>query len=206
MGSVKIEPYFGYLLSEERIGSLKCSKSEQDIPPASLSFELGCDFRVSTTKLEQVAEFRVLRVAGTEVLEILRVWGLVMAKSYEKYAIRDRAPDPKKAVLLVIDMQEYFRGMAAPILPAIRRTIELARGAQMPVIYTQHLHKGPSDYGMLYEWWNGNVIEAGYPEVQLMPEVHKLEVGVISLSIVQLQLVSFGPALNKHPVYCTCTY
>jgi len=98
-----------------------------------------------------------------------------MAKSYEEYATRERAPDVKKAVLLVIDMQEYFRGMATPILPAIERTIELARQAHIPVIYTQHSHEGPEDYGMLDEWWNGNLSKAGCPEVELMPEIHKLE-------------------------------
>jgi len=101
-----------------------------------------------------------------------------MAKSYEEYATRERAPDAKKAVLLVIDMQEYFRGMATPILPAIERTIELARRAHIPVIYTQHSHEGPEDYGMLDEWWNGNLIKVGSPEVELMPEIHKLEVSV----------------------------
>lgn len=104
-----------------------------------------------------------------------------MSISYEQYAIRKRSPDPKKAVLLVIDMQEYFRGMATPIFPAIQNTIALARGAQIPVIYTQHLHEGPEDYGMLYEWWDGNIIKAGIPEVELMPEVHKLEVSDCNL-------------------------
>jgi nicotinamidase-related amidase len=98
-----------------------------------------------------------------------------MANSYEKYAIRDRIPDAKKAVLLVIDMQEYFRGMAEPILPAIQRSIDLARAARIPVIFTQHSHNGPSEYGMLYEWWDGNLIMAGSPEAELMPEVPKLE-------------------------------
>ena len=32
-----------------------------------------------------------------------------MAKPYEESAIRERVPDAKNAVLLVIDMQEYFR-------------------------------------------------------------------------------------------------
>ena len=99
-----------------------------------------------------------------------------MANSYKQYEVRDRAPDAKKAVLLVIDMQEYFRGMATPILPAVQRTIDLARGAQIPVIYTQHSHKGPSDYGMLHEWWDGELIKAGSPEAELLPEVRKLQV------------------------------
>lgn len=99
-----------------------------------------------------------------------------MGRSYEEYAVRKRAPDPEKAVLLVIDMQEYFRGMGEPILPAIQTTIDLARKANIPVIYTQHSHESSSDYGMLYEWWSGNLIKAGSPGARLMPDVHKLEV------------------------------
>lgn len=101
-----------------------------------------------------------------------------MAKAYEAYAIRERAPDAKNAVLLVIDMQEHFRGMATPMLPAIQRTIELARKASVPVIYTVHAHKGPSDYGMLGEWWPGNLIQFGTPGAEIMAEVHKLEVSL----------------------------
>lgn len=118
-----------------------------------------------------------------------------MANSYEQYAFRSRAPDVKKAVLLVIDMQEYFRGMATPIVPAIQATINLARRAHVPVIYTQHSHKGPSDYGMLHEWWDGDLIKAGSTEAELMPEVRKLEVSVISLwtkAILQISIFYFN--------------
>lgn len=99
-----------------------------------------------------------------------------MAKPYEEYAIRERAPDAKNAVLLVIDMQEYFREMATPILPAIQKTIDLARKANMPVIYTMHAHKGSSDYGMLEEWWGGDLLQDGTPGAKIMSDVHKLEV------------------------------
>jgi nicotinamidase-related amidase len=46
--------------------------------------------------------------------------------------------------------------MATPILPAIQKTIDLARKANVLVIYTMHARaqRDPSsDYGMLEEWW-----------------------------------------------------
>lgn len=99
-----------------------------------------------------------------------------MTKPYEEYAIREREPDAKNAVLLVIDMQEYFREMATPILPAIQTAIDLAGKVNMPVMYTMHAHKGPSDYGMLEEWWGGDLVLVGTPGAKIMSDVHKLEV------------------------------
>ena len=59
------------------------------------------------------------------------------SKPYEEYAIRERAPEAKNEVLLAIDMQESFREMATPILPAIQKTIDLARKANARA---HHLH------------------------------------------------------------------
>ncbi|KAJ7556655.1 hypothetical protein O6H91_05G092000 [Diphasiastrum complanatum] len=99
-----------------------------------------------------------------------------MAKPpYAPYVTRDRAPDASEAVLLVIDMQEYFRGIATPILPPIKQTISLCRSAGIPVIYTRHSHRGPSDYGMLYEWWDGDLVFEGTPAAELLPEVGRGE-------------------------------
>jgi len=95
-----------------------------------------------------------------------------MARSYEKYEIRRRNPDPDNAALVVIDMQVYFKELATPILPAIRRTINSCRAQNIPVVYTRHSHRDPSDYGMQEEWWN-SVIRDGTPEAELMPEVDK---------------------------------
>uniref|UniRef100_A0A0C9RQZ9 TSA: Wollemia nobilis Ref_Wollemi_Transcript_844_987 transcribed RNA sequence n=1 Tax=Wollemia nobilis TaxID=56998 RepID=A0A0C9RQZ9_9CONI len=94
-----------------------------------------------------------------------------MGHSYEEYETRRRNPDPKTAALLVIDMQVYFQGIATPILSSIRRTIESCRANNIPVVYTRHSHKDPSDYGMIGEWWNEDVIHDGTPEAELMPEV-----------------------------------
>jgi isochorismate hydrolase len=51
--------------------------------------------------------------------------------------------------------------MATPILPAIQKTIDLARTANVLVIYTMHARaqRDPSsDYGMLEEWWGGDLL------------------------------------------------
>lgn len=93
------------------------------------------------------------------------------SSSYKKYEIRKRNPDPKTSVLLVIDMQNYFYSMAKPILPAIKTTIQICRNASVPVIFTRHCHKSPEDYGMLYEWWDGDLIMDGTSDAQLIDEL-----------------------------------
>lgn len=97
------------------------------------------------------------------------------SSSYKKYEIRKKDPDPKSSVLLVIDMQNYFYSMAKPILPAIKTTIQLCRDASIPIIFTRHSHKSPQDYGMLWEWWNGDLIMDGTPEAELIPELDRRE-------------------------------
>ncbi|KAK9935755.1 hypothetical protein M0R45_022841 [Rubus argutus] len=93
--------------------------------------------------------------------------------AYKQYEMRKRNPNPKVAALLVIDMQNYFSAMAEPILPNILATIRLCRRASIPVIFTRHSHKSPSDYGMLAEWWDGDLIFEGTPESQLMSELDR---------------------------------
>lgn len=91
--------------------------------------------------------------------------------SYKEYEIRKRNPDPKSAVLLVIDMQNYFSSMAKPILHSINTTMDLCRRASIPVIFTRHCHKSPSDYGMLGEWWDNDLILDGTRKAELMPDL-----------------------------------
>ncbi|KAL6192322.1 hypothetical protein ACLB2K_033413 [Fragaria x ananassa] len=90
---------------------------------------------------------------------------------------KKRNPNPKAAVLLVIDMQNYFSAMAKPILQNLQTTIRLCRRVSIPVIFTRHCHKSPSDYGMLDEWWNGDLILDGTPESQLIPELDDVRAG-----------------------------
>lgn len=89
--------------------------------------------------------------------------------------MRPTFPDTKRSALLVIDMQEYFRGIAEPVLADISRVIERNRGSSIPVIYTQHGHKNPErDAGMLGQWW-GDLILSESPEWAILPEIAPLE-------------------------------
>lgn len=98
---------------------------------------------------------------------------LKSSSSYNKYETRRRNPSPKTSALLVIDVQNYFSSMATPILQNLLTTINLCRRASIPVIFTRHCHKSPADYGMLGEWWDGDLVFDGTPEAQLMPELDR---------------------------------
>eukprot|EP00850_Spirogloea_muscicola_P010721 SM000064S19743 [mRNA] locus=s64:283304:284263:+ [translate_table: standard] len=90
---------------------------------------------------------------------------------------RRAAVDPASAALLVIDMQEHFRGIAEPILKPLAGYVAAARQVGMPVIHTKHLHSPESDGGrrsnMLREWWPQIIVE-GSPDGELLPEVPRL--------------------------------
>lgn len=92
----------------------------------------------------------------------------------DNFSFGRRLPDAAHCALLVIDMQEYFRGIAAPIFPSITQSIALCRSAHIPIIYTRHAHKHPSDYGMLGEWWP-DLIHDGTPAAELLPEVKRTD-------------------------------
>lgn len=93
------------------------------------------------------------------------------SSSYNKYETRRRNPNPKAAALLVIDVQNYFSSTATPILHNLLTTIQLCRRASIPVIFTRHCYKSPADYGMLAEWWGGDLVFDGTREAELMPEL-----------------------------------
>lgn len=85
--------------------------------------------------------------------------------------MRPTQPDLPHAALLVIDMQEYFRGIASPVLGRVGELIRQLRTAGIPIIYTQHGHEDPArDGGMLYQWWD-ELIMVGGPEWTLLPEL-----------------------------------
>ncbi|CAL1374879.1 unnamed protein product [Linum trigynum] len=94
--------------------------------------------------------------------------------SYTKYETRTRNPDPKTSILLVIDAQNHFSSMIDPILPNLLSTIQLCRHASVPVLFTRHNQKSPEDYGMLAEWWDGDLIIDGTPESELIPPIAEL--------------------------------
>ena len=88
---------------------------------------------------------------------------------------RARLPDRRRAALLVIDMQEYFRPLVADILPRLARLAGVCRAAEVPVLLTQHGHvDAATDGGMLAEWWS-DLILRGSPEAEILPELAPTE-------------------------------
>lgn len=91
------------------------------------------------------------------------------------YNVRKKIPRSHKCALLVIDMQEFFRPIAHPIINNVVSTIDAFRAKDMKVIFTRHGHKDLSkDGGMLYEWW-GDLVMYGTKEWQFLQEISPLD-------------------------------
>ncbi|RCV34622.1 hypothetical protein SEVIR_7G183400v4 [Setaria viridis] len=98
------------------------------------------------------------------------------APTYTRYETRRRDPDPRKAALLVIDVQGHFASLAAPIMPAIASTVALCRSAGMPVVHTRHVDRDDVPRSRpLREWWPGDRIDAGTPAAELLPGAGRAE-------------------------------
>jgi len=99
---------------------------------------------------------------------------LVLKKIIEElkpYRERKAQIDQKHAVLLAIDMQNFFHGIAQPVLKNILRAIQICRQKNVPVVFTQHGHTDPdSDSGTLGDWW-GELIIAGTEDWKFLPEI-----------------------------------
>ncbi len=88
------------------------------------------------------------------------------------YNVRQAWPVAKKAALLVIDVQEYFRTMIEPIMENILALMEMGRKKGVRIFFTRHGHSKPDkDGGMLGKWW-GDLIEYGSPEWELIGELN----------------------------------
>jgi isochorismate hydrolase len=70
----------------------------------------------------------------------------------------------------MIDLQEYFREIIDPILENVRSVIRAARGAGVPLFFTQHGHATEEDHGALGQWWNELII-SGSEEAVILPEL-----------------------------------
>ncbi|GAB4823256.1 hypothetical protein N2152v2_010302 [Parachlorella kessleri] len=79
--------------------------------------------------------------------------------------------------LVVIDMQEHFRGIAEPIISELNHTIEACHLLGIPVIFTQHGHPDPraeEQTNVLVKWWGAqDSIKFGSKSWRLLPEVHR---------------------------------
>ncbi|MDQ7821238.1 MAG: isochorismatase family protein [Candidatus Eremiobacteraeota bacterium] len=88
-----------------------------------------------------------------------------------RYNVRKAKPCKESLALLVIDMQEFFRPIAAPVLENVNALIGACRRASVPVIFTRHGHRDLSrDGGILAEWW-GTLAMVGTPEWELLREL-----------------------------------
>lgn len=89
----------------------------------------------------------------------------------KNYNIRQACPIAEKTALLVIDMQQYFRGLAEPILSNVISLIDVCRASGVKIFFTRHGHRDPEkDGGMLSEWWE-DVIYYGSAEWGLIREL-----------------------------------
>jgi isochorismate hydrolase len=78
--------------------------------------------------------------------------------------------DPRRAALLVLDMQEYFLQesshafvpSAPAIIPNLQRMISCFHARHRPVIFTRHVNT-PEDAGMMARWWK-DLVRSGAPE------------------------------------------
>ncbi len=88
----------------------------------------------------------------------------------------------KGTALLVIDMQRFFLDPASPtftcggpaIIPTLKTLIQFFRAANLPVIFTQHVHHpNDLDAGIMKWWWPGMCLE-GSPESLISDEIAPL--------------------------------
>ena len=79
-------------------------------------------------------------------------------------------PEKARTAVLLIDCQEYFRGLISPVLKNLIRVIEAAHRSDVPLFFTQHGHPSKKDPGLLGEWWVDIIME-GSESSELLPEL-----------------------------------
>ena len=101
---------------------------------------------------------------GSYSPEHISRWQVALAP----YARPAPAVDPAVSALLVIDMQQYFAGIAAPVMNTVHRTVRACRDHGVLVMFTRHGHADPdTDGGALGRWW-GDLILEGTDDHRLM--------------------------------------
>ena len=83
-------------------------------------------------------------------------------------------PQKEKTGILLIDLQEYFRGIIDPILDNLNRIIQAARQAGVPLFFTQHGHESAEESGILGQWWSDLIIK-GSDNASFLPELEVRE-------------------------------
>lgn len=98
-----------------------------------------------------------------------------------RYNIRQADPAPGRTALLVVDMQEYFRSIAEPIIENIISLTEVCRRKGVNVFYTRHGHRNKNDGSMLSKWW-GDLIMYGSEDWKLIDALHSAPENIIDKS------------------------
>jgi nicotinamidase-related amidase len=91
-------------------------------------------------------------------------------ETIQRLNTHDWTPEKGKTGILLIDLQEYFRGIIHPVLDNIKKIIDAARRKQMPLFFTQHGHESSEESGMLGRWW-ADIIIQGSEEARFLPEL-----------------------------------
>lgn len=87
-----------------------------------------------------------------------------------RYNTHHWVPAQGRTAILLIDLQEYFRGIIHPILENIVELVSVSRKNRIPLFFTQHGHQSEADHGMLGRWWSDLIIR-GSNDASLLPEL-----------------------------------
>jgi isochorismate hydrolase len=87
-------------------------------------------------------------------------------------------PERGRNAVLLIDLQEYFRGIINPILENIVSLISAVRKKKVPLFFTQHSHDPEADHGMLGRWWSDLIIK-GSNDSRLIQELNVKKVDFV---------------------------
>jgi nicotinamidase-related amidase len=88
-----------------------------------------------------------------------------------RFNTHDWIPEEGKTAVLLIDLQEYFRGIINPILENIVSLVSAVRKKKIPLFFTQHGHKPGEDHGVLGRWWSDLIMEGSH-DSRLIPELN----------------------------------
>ena len=98
---------------------------------------------------------------------------IVDIKNIEEYNTHQSDINPKKAALLIIEMQEIFRSdlniISSWQIDNIRKLIEFAEDNGTKIIYIRH-HDDEVKSKNMISWWGGDKVEKDSPGWQIMKE------------------------------------
>jgi 23S rRNA (adenine2503-C2)-methyltransferase len=157
--------------------------------PAEIEFETSCGQLWSRNlKAEASAGLRAERrerhsyVTADSIDSRCEDW----LREAQRERRRELPFDPKRAALLVVDMQEFFLDRHSPayspparaVLLNVRRLVEAFRRAGRLVLFTVHAHGGSSPDGSLMRLWWDQVCLAGSPQARVVAVLEPREADV----------------------------